>query len=115
MNYERYKKSRNAAWQILIDLKIDTVPIRVFYILEQLKIRSIEYEDNLEFIKSFGFEELINRTDGFTIKINNQFIICFNGKMAKQRMRFTLAHELGHIILGHITDEIHILSEEQEE
>lgn len=38
---------------------------------------------------------------GFTLKINNQFYIFYNGLVSPTLQRFTIAHEIGHIKLKH--------------
>lgn len=43
-----------------------------------------------------------NKLDGFTITSKAAPIIFFNKNMPWCRIRFTLAHELGHIVLGHL-------------
>ena len=40
--------------------------------------------------------------DGFTIKKRCKFFIFLNDKKPKNRIRFTIAHELGHIKSGHL-------------
>ncbi len=100
MDYEKYKKSRNAAWQVLIDLKVNSLPIKVNLILKALDIKVIQYKKNQEFINRIGLSELVRNSDGFTIKQNNTYIILYDSKKNIQRIRFTLAHELGHILLG---------------
>ena len=40
--------------------------------------------------------------DGFTIKKRCKFFIFLNDKKPKNRIRFTIAHELGHIKNGHL-------------
>lgn len=44
---------------------------------------------------------------GFTIKdkINNKFLVFYNECKNYQTVKFTLAHELGHILLGHNNDD----------
>jgi Zn-dependent peptidase ImmA (M78 family) len=45
--------------------------------------------------------------DGFTVKHDRGFLILYDSNAEKwypQRLRFSLAHELGHIYLGHDSD-----------
>lgn len=39
--------------------------------------------------------------DGFTYYKNNEFYIFFNNDKIEERINFTIAHEVGHIVLGH--------------
>lgn len=57
-----------------------------------------------QFCNLYGFNEndfIKKYPDGFTaeIKDNNTYIICYNQINNKQRNRFTICHEIGHIIL----------------
>ena len=90
MNYKKYQKSRNCAWQILIDMKISSLPVRVTAICDELGIpvKVTEFEDD---------------RDGQSTIVNGQPIILINSKVKNTgRIRFTLAHELGHVLLGHV-------------
>ena len=40
-------------------------------------------------------------TDGFTLQIHGEYAIFYNPTSPIPRIRWTLAHELGHILLGH--------------
>jgi Zn-dependent peptidase ImmA (M78 family) len=46
-------------------------------------------------------EDLADDEDGFSaMKPNGKYGICVNGKQHKERQRFTICHELAHILLG---------------
>lgn len=89
MDYKIYQKSRDAAWQILIDLKIAELPVRVTRICRELQIPVKLYQP-------------YNDNDGYCYIANGRPVICISSAATVQRQRFTAAHELGHIILGHI-------------
>jgi hypothetical protein len=40
-------------------------------------------------------------TDGFVVENKDNYIIFLNENMLESRQRFTIAHEMGHILLGH--------------
>ena len=40
MNYENYKKSRNAAWEILLACGVDRLPVDLNAVVEQLGVRA---------------------------------------------------------------------------
>lgn len=83
MNYNDYKIAHDRAWQTLIETKVNILPINL---KEIFKYYNIE-------LKTF-----INDTDEAFIKNN---IVYFNKNYNIKRIRFTLAHELGHILLKH--------------
>lgn len=89
MNYKLYQKSRDAAWQILLDCGVNALPVRVTSICQKLGIAVRLYEPS-------------PGTDGYCCKMNGQYCMFINKNVSVQRQRFTAAHELGHIILGHI-------------
>ncbi len=43
--------------------------------------------------------------DGFTVRQNGRAVIVYNEALPETRRRFTIAHELGHIVLGHDCDD----------
>ena len=90
MNYEDYKNARDAAWKILIDCQVVELPVRISTMCQQLGIpvRRHELQD------SAG--------DGMSILVNGTPLILVRASNSPQRQRFTAAHELGHILLGHV-------------
>lgn len=83
MNYNDYKIARDGAWQTLIETKVNILPINLKEIFRYYNI---------------GLKSFINDTDEAFIKNN---IVYFNKNYNIKRIRFTLAHELGHILLKH--------------
>ncbi len=115
MKYTKYQKARNATWQLLIDFEVDSLPIKVSAILKELGIKFISYNKAMNYIENSGHKELANKSDGFSVFCNGEFIIFYNDKNTNQRKRFVLAHELGHIILGHFESVNILFTQEQEE
>ena len=87
--YENYKNSRDLAWQILIDLHITELPISVTGICRRLGITIKLYEP-------------VDDNSGYSTVIDGKAIIFVSAKDLPERQRFTAAHELGHILLGHV-------------
>lgn len=90
-----YKKSRDAVWRLLIKHKIDSLPIDIMKICREEKIPVFTYRTGRNFIESFGLEEHIADNDAFSIC----GIIFYDETKPMRRRRFSIAHELGHIIL----------------
>ena len=88
MNYNDYKVSRNLAWEILLEEKITELPVRVAQICRQMGIQVKMYEP-------------ADDNDGYSTIINSQAFVFISSKASIERQRFTAAHELGHILLGH--------------
>lgn len=91
MNYKNYQKSRNATWQMLIDLGIKELPIKTTDLCRRIGV-------------SVKVAELDPDIDGYTTTINEIPTIIVNSLKLENhaRLRFTVAHEIGHILLGHV-------------
>lgn len=93
MNYGQYKNARNASWQCLIDYKISSLPVKVSRIAKQA---------NIVLLKNSAVNLLDENESGTTLMQNDKLYIIYADKQSPQRCRFTIAHELGHIFLGHL-------------
>lgn len=89
MNYTDYQNSRDKVWQLLIDKNITTLPIKVVTLCKGLGIKVKSYEPT-------------NDDDGYSCFIDSVPYIFVNANAYAPRQRFTVAHELGHILLGHV-------------
>lgn len=89
MDYKDYQKSRDAAWELLIRMKIRSLPIKISEICFALGIK-LKYS-----------EDLID-TDGYSFFLKDIPCIVIRKTDNIGRLRFTVAHELGHILLGHV-------------
>lgn len=98
--YKRYTEIRDADWQLLLDLQIKELPVKISEILTALGIKVYTYKGNYSNLASFGLEDMTKSCDAFTLRLNGKYIIFYDESKLPARIRFTLAHELGHIILG---------------
>lgn len=89
MEYEKYKASRDLSWQILLDMEICRFPVKISDICRKLGVGIKIYQSQ-------------NHNDGFTTSVKGKTVIFVNGKCNIGRQRFTAAHELGHILNGHV-------------
>lgn len=108
-----YKRATNAAYELLLEYQSRLPVIDVFSLInllpKEIKVKIYTYTD---FSKKIGctykefFYQYASSEHGFTIpKFNeNKYIICFNEEKDKKTIRFTIAHEIGHIVLGHRQD-----------
>ena len=88
MDYRKYQHSRNAAWQILIDHDASALPIRISALCKAMGI-PIHLQD-------------LSGGDSYSLMVDGRPVIVVNDQCSVQRQRFTAAHELGHIVLGHV-------------
>lgn len=97
MIYVKYKNVRNAVWQVFIDYNITELPVSVNQLAKQLDIKIIKNSD---------IHELKKGERGITIEIDGKPYIVFDDAEPVPVCRFTVAHELGHILLGHMMTQI---------
>lgn len=104
-----YFRATNKAYEVLNEFDDYSIPTTIFLLIrkfkniklysfsEAAKRNGITYEEFCEIASSkFGFSVIDSNT--------NNCIIFYNNKKSKEVIRFTLAHELGHYILGHLID-----------
>lgn len=89
MDYKIYQNARDAVWELLIKHKINSLPVRVSEICKKEGIS----------IKHCNSE---SEVDGYSSVILGVPYIYYNSNCTVGRQRFTVAHELGHITLGHV-------------
>lgn len=90
--YSRYKETRNAAWQLLIDNEIKELPV---------PLTQIAKNNGITIVKNREANMLPECVSGMSILENGKWYIVYNDKENPGRKRFTIAHEMGHIFLGH--------------
>ena len=88
-SYIYYQQSRDAAWQIIIDQNINVLPIKVVPLCRALGIQVKLYESQ-------------DDSSGCSKMYGDMPIIQVDKNCTLERQRFTTAHELGHILLGHV-------------
>lgn len=91
--YGIYKNVRNATWQCLLDVGISSLPIKVVHIANYYGIKVLKDSDyHLLQPSQYGISFITPK---------GNWIIIYNDTDPLPRVRFTVAHELGHILLGH--------------
>lgn len=93
MNYEIYKNVRNASWQCLIDCAICALPVSLSTICRRFDIRIIK--------NSFlSMNQLKDNERGKSGLFQNQITIIIRDTDPMEVQRYTIAHEIGHILIG---------------
>ena len=95
MDYSKYQKSRDLSWQILLDFRIGKLPVKVSEICKSYGIRVVRYSTADQLFRQFHLTDRADTNDGFTF----DNVIFYNDSQPMERQRFTVAHELGHILL----------------
>ena len=90
--YGAYANIRNASWQCLIDYGIKSLPIDII---------DVAKKSNIKVIKDSDINILKKEERGASILCNGNWYIVYKDSNSYETKRFTIAHELGHIFLGH--------------
>lgn len=102
MNYKDYQNARDAAWRILLDCKIDRLPVDLNLICKALGVRTASYQSAEALIQRRNLSAIIAQSDGLSFFAGNTPVALYNRACTPERIRFTVGHELGHIVLGHV-------------
>lgn len=90
MNYRDYQNARDAAWRLLLDTQTKALPVQISGICRTLGIRVSLYDAPED------------GNDGISLLLDDHPFIFVSNSTPRARQRFTAAHELGHILLGHV-------------
>lgn len=89
LDYKKYKDARDLSWKILLDENVQSLPVSVSDLCRSMGIAMKYYA---------GTDD----SDGKSVMLDGQPLILVSRNKPIPRQRFTAAHELGHILLGHI-------------
>lgn len=110
MSEPDYSIATNKAYETLINFKEFSFPIGIYSVLQKMKnVRLYTYSQWAQNFRITYDDFLLIAPSyyGFTIidSKNHNYFVIYNEKKDYTTIRFTLAHELGHIILGHQKDD----------
>ncbi|MBR4934487.1 MAG: ImmA/IrrE family metallo-endopeptidase [Anaerotignum sp.] len=105
-----YSLATNAAYETLMMCSF-TLPVKVLRIVKQFEdISIISYSEAAKMTEK-TFEEIKQHFEsdfGFLSRDPHdpwKAVIFYNDQKSVHTIRFTIAHELGHYVLGHLTDD----------
>ena len=106
-NYPRYAYARQRAYQLLCELEIDRLPVDPWKIAEALPnvhickwtvLRDNCGDPDPLFINKEGADAKTQHLRG-----QADYLVVYDDRVENyQRVRWTIAHEIGHIVLGHL-------------
>ena len=96
--YNKYKEARDAAWRVLIDNDIKELPVPIVQIAKN---------NGITIVKDSEAKMLTPGVSGMSILENGKWYIVYSDAENAGRRRFTIAHEMGHIFLGHELKGVH--------
>lgn len=108
MQYGIYKNIRNASWRCLIDCDIQSLPIPISKICRIYGGKVINNSDEHNRLK------LNDGESGRVYIIHDSPFVIVKETEPIGRIRFTIAHELGHYLLGHLGNDLNVLNREYE-
>lgn len=104
-----YQLATNKAYEILIEFKEFSFPIDIFQVLRKMEF--VHLHSYSEAAQNMGitfseYASIVSSDYGYSVRYfkRNRFEVFYNDHKEYEVQRFTLAHELGHIVLGHMKD-----------
>ena len=91
MNYGIYQNARNASWQCLLDCYVSELPII-----------PVQIAAHYDIVCKLATKEWLKGSSGQIRLVKGEKYILINNEESDQRQRFTIMHELGHYLLGHL-------------
>jgi hypothetical protein len=100
-----YRQPIIEALAVLEDAGISCFPVNLYKIEQQYKnLLTLRSYKSFMANKGISREDCFNyfgSEDGAAVSIGNKYIIFYNEQRSKRRIRFTIAHEMGHVFLDH--------------
>lgn len=103
MDYIKYKLSRDISFEILLKNNIKSLPVKISQICHNDGIKLRSYSQGADLIALYNLYSSVTENDGFAVILNDTPYILYNEMQTIQRIRFTVAHEYGHYVNGHIS------------
>lgn len=108
----RYYYISQLAREFIVKNCISALPVDIFAIIKKNNWKLITYSSLIE-NKISEYNEIMKNNLGFAQNFNgNAYAIFYDDRISEHSQRFTLAHEIGHILLNHF--KIPIENREQE-
>ncbi len=100
----RYDEIEREVYYVLEECEITDYPIDVFEIAKRLHINVIPYSSLSPKELMEAMEQSLDGYSGYDMNPEtglHQDFIYYNDRVGYQRQRWTVLHEIGHIVLGH--------------
>lgn len=87
--------------------KIINLPVglpEIKQIIEQSGWEIYSYNEAVDIIEQYNLQEMSANNDSFATRIGNKIIILYDDEISQLDFPYILAHEIGHIVLGHLNN-----------
>ena len=104
-----YDRAATLAYRCLLRLGITSLPVRPLEILRKCRntvVYTFQQAAEELGITEADFDRRCGEADAFTVRGGERYVVCYREGGNPARLNFTLAHELGHILLHHIEDTV---------
>lgn len=102
-----FKLATNTADIFLLSAGITQFPFSLKKLLKRITLYSISLCSYSKAKQKYGIDpSKLGSNDGETIKRGDKYIIFYNDNQLKTRQRWTIAHEIGHIVMKHSFENI---------
>ena len=103
-NYRYYQEARDTAWRALLRLKEKRLPVDVFSLALSVGMETHPFPDEKENPRLAAMLARAGEGDVLSLRIRGAWHIFLRpGSLNEAEERFAVAHELGHLLLGHET------------
>lgn len=99
---ERYRLVRDSAWRMFLKHRVRSLPVDVFRICRREGICVMSYREAAECGLLDVLGGVADGKDGFALVIRGKKLVFYDDACPIGRQRFTVAHELGHFVLGDV-------------
>lgn len=101
--YSNYLKARDASWRVIAENNINSLPIDVFELARKMGIKVFTYSKGRRIMRIMQIARLKSKNDALYVRFLGRKYIFYDDTVEnKGRIRFTIAHEIGHHVLEHI-------------
>lgn len=102
--YERYQEARDASWRALLCLKEKRLPVDAEALAHQMGVEVLPYPEKEEQPKLHALLEKAGGGTCVSLRIRGRWhIFLRRQRLDSGGQRFSVAHELGHLLLKHET------------
>lgn len=103
--------------KLIKSTKITNFPIGLPEIKQIIKRSGWEiysYKEATDIIEQYSLQEMTDKNDSFASHISNRIVIFYDDNISQLDFPHIIAHEIGHIFLGHLNDTEDIYSKERD-